>query len=61
MSLGAIASFIVGILKAQQLFPLAGVFVATSILSLAVLYFGTKKITTKIEIDTNSNEMPIAH
>ena len=44
MSIGAMASVFVGILKTKELFPLAGIFVVTSILALFVLTFGSKKL-----------------
>jgi DHA1 family bicyclomycin/chloramphenicol resistance-like MFS transporter len=45
MGIGASASVFVGIMKAQQLFPLAGIFVVTSFLALTVYIFGSKKIS----------------
>lgn len=45
MSIGAMASVIVGILKAQALFPLAAIFVGTSVLSLAIFIVGSRSIT----------------
>lgn len=44
MSVGAAASVFVGIMKAQQLFPLTLIFVATSTLSLIVFHLGMRKI-----------------
>lgn len=44
MALGAVASVLIGILKAQQILPIAGVFLGTSALALVVLTLGTKKI-----------------
>lgn len=44
MSVGATASVFVGIMKAQQLFPLTLIFVATSTLSLIVFHLGLRKI-----------------
>ena len=44
MGIGASASVCVGILKAQQLFPLAGIFVVTSTLALMVFVFGSRKV-----------------
>ncbi len=44
MALGAIASVSIGVLKAQQLLPIAGVFMATSTMALCVLVFGNRKI-----------------
>lgn len=43
MSIGAIASVLVGVLKAQQLFPLAAIFAGTSTVAVLILFFGTKK------------------
>lgn len=50
MAIGALASLAVGVLKAQQLFPLAGIFVVTSILALGVLGLGSRKINSKISL-----------
>ena len=47
MSIGAMASVIVGILKAQALFPLAAIFVGTSVLSLAIFIIGSKFISNE--------------
>jgi len=44
MGIGSLASVIVGILKAQQLFPLSAIFVGTSTLALLFLHFGIKRI-----------------
>ncbi|NUN05346.1 MAG: multidrug effflux MFS transporter [Bdellovibrio sp.] len=44
MALGALTSVLIGILKAQQLLPIAGVFVGTSALAVCVLTLGTKRI-----------------
>lgn len=44
MGIGATASVFVGILKAQQLFPLTMIFVATSVFALTVFMLGTRKI-----------------
>lgn len=47
MSIGALASVLVGILKSQQLAPLSAIFVGTSALALVVLIFGSRKIENK--------------
>lgn len=47
MGIGASASVCVGILKAQQLFPIAGIFVATSCLALTVLVLGSRKVSSQ--------------
>ena len=60
MSAGAIVSVCVGLLKAQQLFPIACVFVATSVIAVAILVLGSKNIVNKIEIDPNAVDA-IAH
>lgn len=44
MGIGAMASVIVGILKAQALFPLAAIFVGTSTLALLIFLMGSKFI-----------------
>lgn len=44
MAIGAIASVIVGVLKAQQLLPIAAIFMGSSIVALAVLTFGSRRI-----------------
>jgi DHA1 family bicyclomycin/chloramphenicol resistance-like MFS transporter len=44
MGIGAVASVMVGVLNAQQLVPLAAIFLGTSFLSLMILILGTKKI-----------------
>jgi hypothetical protein len=50
----------VGVLKAQQLFPVAGIFVGTSVIAVIILVLGSKNIVNKVEIDPNSVEV-IAH
>lgn len=44
MSIGSMASVIVGVLKSQQLAPLSIIFVGTSTLALLILILGTRKI-----------------
>jgi DHA1 family bicyclomycin/chloramphenicol resistance-like MFS transporter len=44
MSIGALASVVVGILKSQQLAPLSAIFVGTSTLAVLILILGTRKI-----------------
>jgi DHA1 family bicyclomycin/chloramphenicol resistance-like MFS transporter len=46
MGIGALASVCVGILKAQQLFPLSFIFVGTSVLALIVFLVGSRMIQT---------------
>ncbi len=60
MAAGALASICVGVLKAQQLFPIAGIFVGTSIIAVIVLVLGSKRIVNRIEIDPNAVEV-MAH
>jgi DHA1 family bicyclomycin/chloramphenicol resistance-like MFS transporter len=60
MGIGSLASLCVGILKAQQLLPVALIFVGTSGLALVVLILGSRKIIKKVEV-TNMDEMTIAH
>lgn len=60
MAAGALASVCVGVLKAQQLFPVAGIFVGTSALALIILVIGRKNIVVQVEADPNSTEI-IAH
>lgn len=55
MSCGALASVCVGILKAQQLFPIAAIFVATSTIALIILLLGSKKIGRLIASSSNSD------
>lgn len=61
MGIGALASLAVGILKAQQLFPLAGIFVVTSILSLIILVIGSRNIVKIVEMDSSADRPTIAH
>jgi DHA1 family bicyclomycin/chloramphenicol resistance-like MFS transporter len=44
MGVGALASVCVGLLKAQQMFPLAGIFVGTSLLALLILVVGGRRL-----------------
>ncbi len=44
MTIGSIASMCVGILKAQQMFPMAGIFVGTSLLAMMVLILGGRAL-----------------
>jgi len=60
MTAGAIASLCVSILKAQQLFPVAGIFVGTSSIAILVFIIGSKNIVTKFEVDPNAVDS-IAH
>lgn len=60
MGIGALASVCVGIMKAQQLFPLASIFVGTSLLSLIVLISGSRRITKVITADPE-NDSVVAH
>lgn len=60
MGAGSLASVCVGLLKTQQLFPVAVIFVGTSVLALIILILGSRNITRKVEIDPNSVEV-IAH
>lgn len=60
MAAGALVSVCVGLLKAQQLFPVAGIFVGTSVIAVIILVLGSKNIVNKVEIDSNSVEV-IAH
>lgn len=60
MAAGALASVCVGILKAQQLFPVAGIFVGTSVIAMLILVIGSKNIVTKVEADPNAADA-VAH
>lgn len=60
MAAGALVSVCVGLLKAQQLFPVAGIFVGTSLIAVIILVLGSKNIVNKVEIDPNSIEA-VAH
>lgn len=44
MAIGSLASVMVGVLKAQQLAPIGGIFVGTSILALLILFLGGRRI-----------------
>jgi DHA1 family bicyclomycin/chloramphenicol resistance-like MFS transporter len=57
MAAGAIVSVCVGLLEAQQLFPLAGIFVGTSVTAVIILVWGSKNIVNKVEINPNSVEV----
>lgn len=45
MAAGAVASICIGILKAQHLFPIAGVFVGTSVLAMLIFILGRRNLT----------------
>lgn len=60
MAAGALASVCVGVLKAQQLFPVAGIFVGTSVIAMLILVIGSKNIVTKVEADPNTADA-VAH
>ncbi len=60
MGIGALASVCVGILKAQQLFPIAGIFVGTSFLALLILVIGSRNILKPIEV-TAHEDIPVIH
>lgn len=60
MAAGAIASVCVGVLKAQELFPVAGIFVGTSVIAMLILVIGSRNIVTKVEADSNTVDS-IAH
>lgn len=60
MSIGALASVCVGVLKAQALLPVAGIFVGTTFLALSVLFLGSRKITEKAEV-TNQDDVLAVH
>lgn len=60
MGIGSLASVCVGIFKAQQLLPLAIIFVATSSLALMIMIVGSRQITKKIEVSEKDLE-PVAH
>lgn len=49
MSLGALASVIIGLLKAQQVLPIAAVFMGTSMVALCVLLWGSGRIHQNLE------------
>ena len=44
MAIGSLASVMVGVLKAQQLAPIGGIFVGTSTLALMILFLGGRRI-----------------
>lgn len=59
MGIGALASVCVGLLKAQQLFPLSLIFVATSGLALLILILGSRNINKPIQVSHTSENIPI--
>ena len=60
MSSGAIASICVGVvLKNQKLFPVAGIFVGTSVIAIAILVIGSKKIASKAKLLSIQNKSAI--
>lgn len=60
MSIGALVSLGVGVLNAQQLFPVAMIFVASSALGLTALLLGSHRIVNKMEA-SEGNAAPVAH
>nr|WP_295900156.1 multidrug effflux MFS transporter [uncultured Bdellovibrio sp.] len=60
MGIGALASVSVGILKAQQLLPIAAIFTVSSLLALGTLVWGTRKISHKVEVGPEDTGI-IAH
>jgi DHA1 family bicyclomycin/chloramphenicol resistance-like MFS transporter len=60
MGIGAGASVCVGLLKAQQLFPLSLIFVGTSGLALLILILGSRNINKPIHV-SHSNETILPH
>ena len=48
MSVGALASVCVGLLKGHQLFPIAGIFVGTSSIAVMILIWGSRNINNKV-------------
>lgn len=47
MSVGAVASVCVSVLRAQALLPIAVVFVGTGCMALAILYFGSRRLNSR--------------
>lgn len=60
MGIGALASVSVGVLKAQQILPIAAIFMASSLLALGILILGSRKISHKVEVGPEDAGM-IAH
>ncbi len=60
MSIGALASLAVGVLNAQQLFPVAVIFLGSASLGLITLLLGSRQIEHKIEA-APSDAAPMAH
>ncbi len=44
MTIGSVASMFVGILKAQQMFPMSGIFVVKSLLAMSILILGGRSL-----------------
>ena len=60
MSVGALASVCVGLLKGHQLFPIAGIFVGTSSIAVMILIWGSRNINNKVKTDPTASDV-IAH
>ncbi len=54
MAIGAIASVFVGVLKAQQVLPIAIILASAGILALITLLIGRRKIENKIAVSADS-------
>ncbi|MFS4461035.1 multidrug effflux MFS transporter [Bdellovibrio sp. HCB2-146] len=61
MGTGALASVAVGVLKAQQIFPIAAVFASSALLALGILIFGNRRMTEKVEVSSDETSAAIAH
>lgn len=61
MGIGALASLGVGLLKVQQLLPLASIFVVTSILSLIILILGSKNIVEVVDAEISADRSSVPH
>lgn len=59
MAAGALASICVGFLKTQDLFPIAGLFVGTSVLALLIFVIGSRNIFIDIAVNTNPADTSI--
>jgi drug resistance transporter, Bcr/CflA subfamily len=52
MGMGALASIVVGISNAQQIFPIAAIFAGSAIIALSIFTFGRRRITEIVQADT---------
>lgn len=60
MAIGALASIFVGVLKAQQVLPIAGILACAGVLALTTLVIGSRKIENKVDVSAENNTV-VAH